>query len=192
MSIVQNTQFTGTDQEAEAGEQQYHLCLTSKSRLRATVSKASAWITGPCSRSRHTFSPYHHRVLVLLCVCVYRARTVATLPAHTGRDLSPRLRLTFFPRLTTSLLLFARESSMHLDASGRRHSPLARVHRWKGNGRPCNFLGSLLLDGIRANSPFFVSSRITVVLRFLSGTSNWNDRRFFIRQVLASVLQCLG
>lgn len=98
MSIVQNTQFTGTDQEAEAGEQQYHLCLTSKSRLRATVSKASAWITGPCSRSRHTFSPYHHRVLVLLCVCVYRARTVATLPAHTGRDLSPRLRLTFFPR----------------------------------------------------------------------------------------------
>lgn len=85
MSIVQNTQFTGTDQEAEAGEQQYHLCLTSKSRLRATVSKASAWITGPCSRSRHTFSPYHHRVLVHLCVRVSSAHGSYSARSHQGR-----------------------------------------------------------------------------------------------------------
>lgn len=105
MSIVQSTQFTGTDQEAEAGEQQYHLCLTSESRLRATVSKASAWITGPCSRSRHTFSsfPYHHGVPVpcvrVVSYAVTRVcRTVATvcLSHREGRALPPRSRLTFF------------------------------------------------------------------------------------------------
>lgn len=55
-AIAQGAQFTRTDQEAETSEQQYHLCLTTESRLRTTASKAKSWITGPCSRSRHTFS----------------------------------------------------------------------------------------------------------------------------------------
>lgn len=197
MSIVQSTQFTGTDQEAEAGEQQYHLCLTSESRLRATVSKASAWITGPCSRSRHTFSsfPYHHGVPVpcvrVVSYAVTRVcRTVATvcLSHREGRALPPRSRLTFFLFFFPFSFFFF--STTHdefiIIRSGKFNAPprLERMpgggiplprrvhHERKGNGRPCNFLGSS--SERRWNSGELpagpVSSpRITVVLRFLSG-----------------------
>lgn len=180
MSIVQSTQFTGTDQEAEAGEQQYHLCLTSESRLRATVSKASAWITGPCSRSRHTFSsfPYHHGVPVpcvrVVSYAVTRVcRTVATvcLSHREGRALPPRFAFDFFSLLlsfflffffrplTTSLLLFARESSTHLlDSNECQEEAFPSPEEFTTNGKemdvPATFSGVVLnADGIRANSP---------------------------------------
>lgn len=186
MSIVENTQFTGTDQEAEASEQQYHLCLTSESRLRATVSKASAWITGPCSRSRHTFSSFSYHYGVLMpCVRVVSyavtrvCRTVATLPLHREGRALPPFAFDFFLFFDHSRRVYYYSLGKVQRTSSTRCQeeafPSRRVHHGKEMDVPATFSGVVLnsADGIRANSPrarlAVSSSRITVVLRFLSG-----------------------
>lgn len=192
MSIVQNTQFTGTDQEAEASEQQYHLCLTSESRLRATVSKASAWITGPCSRSRHTFSSFSRTTMASSRrVCVYRARGYARVShgsdsAFTqGRHSSPRLRLILFLFFSFSFFVHSRRvyyyslGKVQCTSSTRCQEeafPSRRVHQRKEMDVPATFSGVALNAGMEfgrtprgPKSRRFRSSRITVVLRFLSG-----------------------